>query len=161
LNQKVPSNWTNIAGQIKIPFDSQKQIHPEYDGYSGQVIKQADVVLLGFPLMYEMKNSVRKNDLLYYTPLTDPNGPAMTWSMYAIAWLELEEFENATNNFLRSYANIQDPFNIWTETPTGGTVNFITGAGGFLQAVLFGYGGIRLHEDGMVVNPILPKELLK
>ena len=36
---------------------------------------------------------------------------------------------------------------------TGGCVNFITGAGGLLQSVLFGYGGIRYREDQMDINP--------
>ena len=37
---------------------------------------------------------------------------------------------------------------IWTKVQLGtGAVNFITGMGGFLQAVLFGYGGLRLDVD--------------
>ena len=32
-------------------------------------------------------------------------------------------------------------------------MNFITGAGGFLQAVLFGYGGIRLKLDQLEIQP--------
>ncbi len=43
---------------------------------------------------------------------------------------------------------------VWTETQQGvGTVNFITGVGGFLQAVLFGYGGIRLELNQLEFNP--------
>ena len=34
-------------------------------------------------------------------------------------------------------------------------MNFITGAGGFLQAVLFGYGGFRIREDHLEFNPTL------
>jgi len=30
-----------------IPFDTALGVHPEFDGYKGQTIKQADVVLLG------------------------------------------------------------------------------------------------------------------
>ena len=32
-------------------------------------------------------------------------------------------------------------------------MNFITGAGGLLQAVLFGYGGIRFRENKIDINP--------
>jgi hypothetical protein len=32
----------------------------------------------------------------------------------------------------------QAPFLVWTETPSGGTPNFLTGAGGFLQTAYFG-----------------------
>lgn len=37
---------------------------------------------------------------------------------------------------------------MWTENADGtGAVNFITGMGGFLQSLLFGYGGFRLRPD--------------
>lgn len=45
----------------------------------GEPVKQADVVLLGFPVMYPMEPEVRRNDLEIYEPVTDPQGPAMTW----------------------------------------------------------------------------------
>lgn len=32
-------------------------------------------------------------------------------------------------------------------------MNFITGAGGFLQAITFGYGGIRLTLDALDIMP--------
>jgi len=159
LGESYPSIWQNISANIKIPFDSQKQIHPEFDGYNGQTIKQADVVLLGYPLMWNMPEQVRKNDLVYYSARTDPNGPAMTWGMYMVAWLELGTNDDQVNDvFLRSYANIQPPFNVWTETPTGGTVNFITGAGGFLQGMWAGYPGLRIRGQKLdFLNPQLPQ----
>lgn len=42
-------------------------------------MKQADTVMLGYPLGFKMPLEVRKNDLEVYEPVTDPNGPAMTW----------------------------------------------------------------------------------
>lgn len=48
-------------------------------------------------------------------------------------------------------------FQIWTEDHFGhGAVNFITGMGGFLQAVFFGYGGVRLHVEQLTFDPKLP-----
>ena len=35
-------------------------------GYINETIKQADVVLLGFPLGFNMSADVRRNDLTYY-----------------------------------------------------------------------------------------------
>ena len=49
-------------------------------------------------------------------------------------------FTRAAPHFRQGYANVQPPFNVWTETPGGGTVNFITGAGGFLQVGWVGLG---------------------
>jgi hypothetical protein len=92
-------------------------MHPEYDGYTNEVVKQADVVcliikpcidvlihvkiLLGFPLMYEMPASVRANDLKFYANYTDLGGPAMTWAMFALGWIDLGEYEQAAKYFLQ------------------------------------------------------------
>ncbi len=51
----------------------------KYTQYTGALVKQADVVLLGYPLMLNMTIAVRANDAAYYLAKTDPNGPAMTW----------------------------------------------------------------------------------
>ncbi len=42
---------------------------------------------------------------------------------------------------------------VWTETIQGGCPNFITGAGGFLQSVVFGLTGLRLVDAGLVAKP--------
>lgn len=54
--------------------------------YHGETIKQADVVLLPYPLLISMPTHVQYNDLVYYEARTDPNGPAMT---YIISYLLL------------------------------------------------------------------------
>lgn len=52
--------------------------------------------------------------------------------------------------------NAQTLLQVWTENVNRkGAVNFITGAGGFLQAVLFGYGGFRIRADHLEFNPTL------
>ena len=49
------------------PYDASKDYHPEFDGFNTRDrVKQADVVLLGFPLMVDMKPSTRQNDLIIY-----------------------------------------------------------------------------------------------
>jgi hypothetical protein len=50
-------------------------------------VKQADVALLGFPLLWSMPDDVRRNDLELYDNITHPEGPAMTWSMYAVGYV--------------------------------------------------------------------------
>ena len=58
-------------------------------------------------------------------------------------------------NFNRSFSNAQLPFYVWTETPTGGTTNFLTGIGGFLQTVLFGLPGLRIWPGRLALQPSL------
>ncbi|KAG8125606.1 hypothetical protein E2320_020872 [Naja naja] len=80
LHFVVPEEWKEIMKKLKVPLDKSRCYHPEYDGYCpGEPVKQADVVLLGFPLMDPMDPEVRRNDLEIYEPVTDPQGPAMTW----------------------------------------------------------------------------------
>lgn len=51
---------------------------------------------------------------------------------------------------------------VWSERRWGhGAVNFITGAGGFLQAVIYGYGGFRIRQDGLYFNSTLPSRATK
>ena len=48
---------------------------------------------------------------------------------------------------------------VWTEVlqgPDAGATNFLTGMGGFLQSVMFGYGGLRLRADRLDLDPELP-----
>lgn len=149
--------WTHVSRSLVLPFDSNKGIHLEYDGYAGQTIKQADVVLLGYPLEMKMPIEIRRNDLSYYEDRTDPNGPAMTWAMHAVGWLELGDAKRAEAMFVKGYANAQAPYYVWTETPTGGTTNFLTGAGGFLQSIINGYGGLRIRSvKAFEFNPSPP-----
>jgi protein-glucosylgalactosylhydroxylysine glucosidase len=45
--------------------------------------------------------------------------------------------------------HMKGPFMMLSETPTNHAVNFVTGAGGFLQQVIFGYTGLRLGDRGL------------
>ncbi|KAG9465936.1 hypothetical protein GDO78_017504 [Eleutherodactylus coqui] len=138
------SVYTNALAQIRM----------------GDEVKQADVVLLGYPVMLPMSEERRKNDLQIYEMVTDPNGPAMTWSMFAIGYMELKESKMAQQQLKKCFSNISDPFKIWTENADGsGTVNFLTGMGGFLQAVLFGFTGFRITEKCLKFNPIFTDDV--
>lgn len=58
---KVPSNWSTIAEKMYIPYDPKRHFHPEYELYNlSTQVKQADVILMGFPLMFNMSSDVRK-----------------------------------------------------------------------------------------------------
>jgi hypothetical protein len=86
---------------LHIPFDATRRIHLEYEGYVDKEIKQADVVLIGFPLMWPMDPQIRKNDLLYYENKTRINGPAMTWGLfYSFCYLYAQENIQLSNHLV-------------------------------------------------------------
>ncbi|XP_032270766.1 protein-glucosylgalactosylhydroxylysine glucosidase isoform X2 [Phoca vitulina] len=156
LGQPVPSEWLAVADKIKVPFDPMRNFHPEFDGYQpGEEVKQADVVLLGYPIPFHLSPHIRRKNLEIYEAVTSPKGPAMTWSMFAVGWMELKDPWRARDLLERSFANIAEPFKVWTENADGsGAVNFLTGMGGFLQAALFGFTGFRITRAGVTFDPM-------
>jgi protein-glucosylgalactosylhydroxylysine glucosidase len=166
----VYADFAQKGKGLAIPFadtvpgrpDLKGGYHPEYASYgtdaSKLTVKQADTVMLSYPLGVDMPKDVLANDLKYYSEHTVSDGPAMTCAIFAIGWFTTGNYSYAASgaNFQRGYANVQPPFNVWTETPGGGTVNFITGAGGFLQSVLFGTSGMRLAADHLSFAPPPP-----
>eukprot|EP00854_Cymbomonas_tetramitiformis_P007744 gene7744-9210_t len=166
--------WTEFSEKVLIATENigtEDEFHPEYRGYPhgnrwmGGKVKQADAVLLGFPLDWRtLSAKVRRNDLLKYEPVYDPKGPAMTASMHTVGWLELNETARADQWFQSSQGNMQPPFAVWTESKEvlqhkslrdEGCYNFLTGAGGFIQSVVYGYGGLRYRKEGLYFKPTL------
>lgn len=153
--------WIDIASRINVLYDAELDYHPQFEGYeAGTEIKQADTVLIGYPLMFSMNHSTRVNDLKMYGSATRDSGPAMSFSMYAINYLDIDDEEKANVMLARSYKpHIRQPFNVWNEVVEGedGATNFMTGAGGFLQTIFNGFLGIRQNLHQLEIrNPRLP-----
>lgn len=51
------TDFAKIAKSLKLVYDEEKDYHPQFEGFNDTtaVIKQADAVLLGFPLQFPMK----------------------------------------------------------------------------------------------------------
>lgn len=61
---------------------------------------------------------------------------------------------DAASSFNRSFQPyVRGPFAVWSETPTGGVPHFLTGAGGFLQALTAGYAGLRWEDEALRLRP--------
>ncbi len=64
-----------------------------------------------------MEETVRRADLEYYSERTDHHGPAMTWGMHSIGFLDLGDHMNAAKYFNMSFQdNLHAPLQVWTET---------------------------------------------
>lgn len=155
--------WSSIGKRITLLYDRQLDYNPQYSGYNLSVsIKQADVALLGYPLQFtNQRQSTRQNNLNFYANVTRSNGPAMTWSMHVIGHLEAESTPPNEQLFNRTHIPyIRSPYFVWNEYVNGvpdGASNFLTGAGGFLQMIMYGYAGIRINTDSFTIqNTQLP-----
>ena len=155
---QAPAEWKAISDGLRFHKSSDGVIL-EYEGYAGQQIKQADVNLLAHPLDVVTDQEQMLRDLKYYEDKVDPkNGPAMTFSAFCVQYARLGDKDMALKMFKRSYVpNSRPPFGVFAETPTANNPYFTTGAGGMLQAVLCGFGGLKVTDEGIVQeNPILP-----
>ncbi len=154
---EAPHQWSHIAEGIRIL--SKDGVTWEYEGYAGQQIKQADVNLLAYPLGLVKDKGQMLRDLQYYEDKVDMvHGPAMTFSAFATQYARLGHKEKAGKMFDRAYKpNSRPPFGVFAETPTSNNPYFTTGAGGMLQTVLFGFGGLEITDKGIIQNkPLLP-----
>lgn len=106
-----------------------------------------------YPLGVNMSQTLLRNDLTFYDPITDPGGPAMTWAMFAIGWINVGDFNRSAPHFQRGYSNVHPPFNVWTESPNGGTINFITGAGKWLLQFRAWHQGLACAIQGLASGP--------
>ena len=72
-------------------------------------------------------------------------------AILSILYNQLGNIDQASEIFTNSYKpNEVPPFGVLSETAGGTNPYFATGAGGMLQAVLAGFGGLRISEDGIV-----------
>jgi trehalose/maltose hydrolase-like predicted phosphorylase len=166
VGANAPTSWLRIAAGLEasIPFDAKAQMHPEYDGYGGAQVKQADVVMLTYPLGFPMPKQVAINDLDYYAQRTAPAGPAMTDAIHSIDASRLGVPGcSAWTYALRAYEPyLRAPFDQFSETRPPDTISafdFLTGVGGFLQTFTYGFTGLQLRVDGVHVAPSLPPQL--
>jgi trehalose/maltose hydrolase-like predicted phosphorylase len=161
LGRPADPAWSKVADGLKIPVDTTLNIHPEFEGYNGQTVKQADVTLLQYPWAVPMPPSLAQNDLDYYQARTDPNGPSMTDAIATIATAALGSPGCQTYTYMRNSVDPYQaaPFNQWYETRNGGAFNFTTGQGGYLQEFLYGFTGMRWGTDTITIDPFLPPQL--
>ena len=156
--EKSPAIWKEIASGLRI-LRSPEGHTLEYEGYDGRMIKQADVNLLGYPLGVITDRDQLLSDLAYYEDKIDPmNGPAMSYSIFCVQYARLGDAVKAEEMFHRSCRPFQrPPFGVISETASSDNPFFTTGAGGLLQAVIFGFGGLEITPRGIVQRKgILP-----
>lgn len=157
LGIKADPDWVNVANNIPIlKFDN--GVTREHATYNGEKIKQVDVNLLAYPLHEVTSPEAIRKDLDYYETKVG-KGPAMTHAIFSILHTRLGDGEKAFEAFKLGYRpNQLPPFGVLAEEAGGNNPYFATGAGGMIQAMLNGFGGLEITSKGiMQVKSKLPK----
>ena len=136
-------DWVDVANNIPI-LKLENGVTSEHATHHGEKIKQADVNLLSYPLKQITDAAQVRKDLEYYeTRIPDEGTPAMTQAIFKDAYVP----------------NLNPPFRVLAETKGGTNPYFSTGAGGILQSVIMGFGGLDITPKGiMQVKSVLPPQ---
>ena len=160
LKKNPNPDWEIVAKNIPI-LKAADGTTLEHASYKGENIKQADVNLIAYPLSEVTNPADIKRDLEYYRKrVPEVAVPAMTKSIFALLYARIGETEEAYKVFLDgSRPNMWGPFRVVTETPRSYNPYFATAAGGILQAVMMGFGGLEITETGInQMTTTLPKQ---
>jgi beta-phosphoglucomutase len=177
--------WQDIIANLVIPYDPNTKLIEQSDGFfkledinladyeprtksmqtiltieganKRQVLKQPDVLMLLY-LMRESQEFPYSLEILeknwdYYAPRTDITyGSSLGPAIHAILASDLGRSDEAYVNFMQAaMVDIEDVRGNAHEGIHGAS------AGGIWQAVVFGFGGIKLTPEGPVATPHLPQ----
>ncbi|KAE8351940.1 glycosyl hydrolase family 65 central catalytic domain-containing protein [Aspergillus coremiiformis] len=172
FHREPNDTWSEMATNVLLLRPN--NITLEYTSMNGTtVVKQADVVLISYPLVYEHNYTAEMAlaDLDYYANKQSADGPAMTWAIFSIVASAISPSGCSAYTY-HHYAYepyTRGPFFQLSEqmldnaSKNGGThpaYPFLTGHGGANQVVLFGYLGLRLLPDyAMHISPNLAPQI--
>ncbi len=150
LGLKADDDWNNVAMNIPI-LKFENGVTKEYASYKDTGIKQADVNLLAYPLKIITDTAQIRKDLEFYSVRVPNEGtPAMTQGIFALLYSRLGDGTKAYHWFKDAYEpNLLPPFRVIAETKGGTNPYFATGAGGILQSILMGFGGLDITPQGI------------
>jgi len=163
LGVTADADWMNVADNIPI-LKFSDGVTKEHATYRDTGIKQADVNLLAYPLKETTDPIQIKKDLEFYEKRVPNEGtPAMTQAIFTLLYSRLGDGEKAYHWFKDAYVpNLNPPFNVIAETKGGTNPYFATGAGGIIQSVVMGFGGLEITPNGVTqIKSSLPKQWKK
>ncbi len=180
LNPERLAHWRDVIAEMFVPVDPETGLIEQFEGFFGlksvnladyeprtkslqfllgieetqgyQILKQPDVLMLLYLLEEDYDSETIKRNWDYYTPRTDLTyGSSLGPGIQAALAARQGDVEAAYHHFIHSArTDLQDVRGNSHEGIHAAT------AGGVWQAVIFGFGGIRLTENGLTATPHLP-----
>ncbi|GAB4453388.1 MAG: hypothetical protein OHK0029_06110 [Armatimonadaceae bacterium] len=160
FKKPVNARWNEVAQNIALPFDKENNRYLKFEGDTGKAgVKQADGELILYPAALPMEPAVAEATFDFHKARVIKNGPAMTSSIQALVAARLGRAEEAENFFRESYRPfMRGPFLLFSEKRSLDRAVFVTGAGGVLQSILYGFGGLDYDQPDTLIDspPALP-----
>ncbi len=160
--------WERVAKQLYIPMAPDGRHHLAFDPsvalHRGGDFGGGPLSLLFLPsLDLEMSPELRRGDYDYAirpAPVARVSGGSMNMVAPLTAADEIGSAADAAAWFAGNFTGgtLKPPFNVRTEAADNNVGYFLTGSGGFVQSLIYGFTGLRIREQGLVdaYPPVLP-----
>lgn len=179
LSEKEVTEWKNKSENIYIPFDKEKKLIEQFEGYfdyketpitqwdknnmplfpegvddfnadETTLVKQPDVIMLLYVLPDEFSDEIKRINYEFYEKRT-MHKSSLSPSIHAIMGIEIGDTTKAVQYFERSA--FVDLIDNQGNTDMG---MHIASCGGTWQTVVFGFGGVRVKSGKLTFKPWLP-----
>jgi hypothetical protein len=168
IGERPDPLWERVAKQLYIPMAPDGSHHLAFDPsvalHGGADFGGGPLSLLFLPsLDLEMNPELRRGDYDYAvhpSSLAHVSGGSMNMVARVTAADEVGNASEAAAWFAGNFTGgtLKPPFNVRTETADNNVGYFLTGSGGYVQSLLYGFTGLRIREQGLVeaYAPVLP-----
>jgi trehalose/maltose hydrolase-like predicted phosphorylase len=145
LGVRANPKWMEIAQKLYLP--------------------RKDLLLIDYPLELDLSKGEKRSIL--NQALKEATG-RQEGVMMEVEFRPIPAVESGDRSVLDTLLDstyrpyLRPPFNVLPETPTNNNINFLTGAGAFLQQFIFGYAGLRFSPDAGLsrrFEPLLPERV--
>lgn len=157
--RQIDAKWDVLASELQVPMTPDGMI-AKCKNDDGKKTKQADGELALWPGNATTDSDTLGKSFDYHKTRPIKNGPAMTDAIHALIAARLGRQQEAEENFRAAYQPfVRGPFMLFSEKRSLDRCVFVTGLGGLLQAVVYGYVGLDLSTETPTATqkPVLPK----
>jgi hypothetical protein len=168
LGERADPLWSRIARGLYIPLAPGGQRHLAFDpavaGGSDEDFGGGPMALLFLPsLDLGMGEELRRNDYehgIRPSSVARVAAASMAIAPRSIAADTIGSEPDAAAWFATNFTGgtLKPPFNVRTETARNNVGYFLTGSGGYVQSLVYGFSGLRIREPGLAqaYAPVLP-----
>ena len=149
LGEDAPGRWSEVADGLVVLKPGPEGIIPEYVGYAGHDIKQADLILAFWPLDSEFPDDVVRANIDYYRNKVTW-GPLMTEQIDACIRLRhgFGAREQVLHDLISRYRRyVRGAFEVPYECVDNTNSLMLTACGGLIQALTYGWFHVTSLDD--------------
>ncbi len=151
VGETAPARWAEVADGMFLPAADAQGIIPEYAGYSGGGIKQADLILAYYPLGFASDKASMLRNFKHYRGKVMYYGPLMNSEIEACILMRLGDKQVGLDHLLKGMREYtRGPHFIPYECRDNDNSVMLTGIGGELQALIYGLHGAEIDDTAAV-----------